>query len=106
MVDFMNYKDEDDETTDCGYTQQDIDRCGAILDAYIDELAASEKDGEKIMGCVQRVIEALNTLNDDCDYSMIETGERENLCQFIEDAAVAAGLPQPDDDITEEWRDW
>ena len=107
MIDYMNFEDEDDdEDFDCGYTQKDIDKCGKILDKYIDELVAAKRDENKIMESVKSVIIALNELNAKCDYTLIETDQREYLCPFIEDAAVVAGLPQPKEDITEEWREW
>jgi len=107
MIDYMNFEDEDDdEDFDCGYTQADIDKCGEILDAYIDDLMSANQDQPKIMESVKCVIIALNKLNVKCDYSLIETDQREYLCQFIENAAIVAGLPQPKDDITEEWREW
>lgn len=58
------------------------------------------------MESVKRVVIALNELNIKCDYSIIKTDQREYLCPFIEEAAVVAGLTQPKDDITEEWREW
>lgn len=107
MIDYMNFEDEDDdEDVDCGYTQADIDECGKILDAYIDKLVAADRDENKIMESVKSVVIALNELNAKCDYTLIETDQREYLCPFIEDAAIVAGLPQPKEDITEEWREW
>jgi hypothetical protein len=99
MIDYM------DDIDDCDYTQQDIDKCGTILDSYIDELMLCDKDEKSIMNCVEKIVVALNELNKECDYSLIETDQRECLYLFIEGAAVAAGLPQPDYDITEEWRE-
>ncbi len=58
------------------------------------------------MKCVQKVVQALNTLNEKCDYCLIETDQREYLVPFIEEAAVTAGLTIPKNDITEEWREW
>jgi hypothetical protein len=100
MIDYMSF------AKNCGYTQNDIDECAAILDNYIDELAKCKQDKTLIMECVKNVVVALNNLNKKCNYSIIETDQREYLCPFIEDAAVTAGLPQPQEDITEEWREW
>jgi len=107
MIDYLNFAlEESDDDSDCGYTQENIDECAAILDNYIDELEKCKQDETLIMECLKNVILELNNLNEKCDYSIIETDQREYLCPFIEDAAVAAGLPQPKDDITEEWREW
>lgn len=44
MIDYMNFEDEDDKDDfDCGYTQEEIDRCAEILDAYIDQLETCKK---------------------------------------------------------------
>ena len=107
MIDYLNFDNEDsDSDFDCGYTQENIDECAAILDNYIDELEKCKQNETLIMECVKDVILALNNLNEKCNYRIIETDQREYLCPFIEDAAVAAGFPQPKDDITGEWREW
>lgn len=107
MVDFM-VGDEDDDDDDCDYSQEDIDACGSILDAYIDDLIAlaGNTDRKAILRCVEKVVNALNELNEDTDCTLIETDQREYICPFIQSAAVAAGLPETDVDITEEWREW
>ena len=107
MIDYLNFAlEESDDDSDCGYTQENIDECAAILDNYIDELEKCKQDETLIMECLKNVILELNNLNEKCDYLIIETDQREYLCPFIEVAAVPAGLPQPKDDITEEWREW
>lgn len=107
MVDYM-VVDEDDEDFDCGYSQKDIDECSKILDDYIDELIAlnGNSDFDKLMKCVEKVVKALNKLNEKTDYCLIETDQREFLCPFIKDAAIESGLPKTNDDITYEWREW
>jgi len=49
---------------------------------------------------------ASNKLNGECDYSLIETDQREDLCELITSAADHAGLESSVYDIIEEWRDW
>lgn len=58
------------------------------------------------MNCVQNAVAALNDLNESCDYSFIETEEREMLWDFIQTTAIDAGLENYSDDITEEFREW
>jgi hypothetical protein len=45
-------------------------------------------------------------LNEQCDGSMIETDQREQLCELLITAASNAGLVSTQYDITEKWRDW
>lgn len=99
---------DDEEDFDPGYTLAEVDRCEAILLAYLSEVAASGDDAE-ILTLVRRAVLALNDLNEETDQQLIETAEREALALFIHDAAVAAGLtPVGDaaDDVTLEWREW
>ena len=109
MVDYMNMEDaEDEDFGDCGYTQNEIDECAKILDAYIDELITlgSNSSEDSIMASVKKVVLALNALNESAGYALIETDQREYLCPFIQDAATNAGLPLTPVDITEAWRMW
>lgn len=108
MIDYMTFE-EDMEGEDkyvVKYTQKDIDKCGKILDKFIDDLIKSNKDEKTITKSVKEVILKLNKLNEKCERELIETDQRGYLCQFIEDASVIAGLPKSENDITEEWREW
>lgn len=91
---------------DCGYTDEDIDRCATIVDAYLAKMAKGSKLPQQIIReAVKNAVLGLNALNEGCDGSLIETDQREELCQLILVAAVQAGL-DTDEDITEEWREW
>jgi len=37
---------------------------------------------------------------------LLETEERESIWEIIQNSAVECGLTNPEDDITEEWREW
>jgi hypothetical protein len=72
-------------------------------------------DQTQIMTLVERVVVALNHLNESCSHSMIETDQREDICAFIEEAIIASGTDLDDlaaslnctrHEITDEWRDW
>lgn len=90
-----------------GYTHEEIQKCEALVHSYLDTLAAlAEPDNDAIMAAVEEVILALNDLNEATDYCLIETGEREALCEVIQTAAEACGLTDAPEDVTEEWRDW
>ena len=92
---------------DCEFTQEDIQTCENILLEYVESLAALSSPADKdIMECVKKAVLALNELNENTDYALIETEERENIWELIQTAAVDCGLQDPADDVTEEWRDW
>lgn len=99
---------EYDAEFDAGYVQEDIDQCGVILDTLFDAVAhASGEDKEAaIMAAVKEAVLELNELNEKSDGGLIETGQREQLCELITLAAQEAGLDTNGQDITEDWREW
>ncbi len=104
IISYMGFFDEDEE---CPFTKADVAKCEQILSDYLESLAVfSNPTNQEIMDCVQETVLALNQLNEDTDYSMIETEERENIWELIQTSAVECGLQNPADDITEAWREW
>jgi len=96
-----------DSSFDAGYTQKHVDRCARIIDAYLDLLERMSGPGEdqKILRAAEKTVRSLNTLNEECDGSLIETDQREDICGVMITAAKYAGLAT-DGDFTEEWREW
>ena len=88
------------------YSSADVKKCGIILDDYLSILATNPTDNG-ILSQVETTVKQLNELNEQCDYNLIETDEREQLCSIIIEAARLCGYQfSDDDDITAEWRDW
>ena len=105
MARFMLSYNEDGEEPP--YTQEDIDTCESILKDYVEALfSLTDKDDDPIMSEVEKVVIKLNELNEELDYSLIETEERESIAIFIQECAVICGLKNIPDDVTEEWREW
>lgn len=101
MIDYLG------EDEDCGYSKKDVKKCENLLFDYLDELGKlSNPTDELIMAQVKKIVLALNELNEETDYCLIETDAREEIWQVIQDSAVECGLTSPADDITEEWREW
>lgn len=86
------------------YPLEKVDECGRILDDFLAAMARTQGEAA-IMAQVEKTVLALNELNDACDGNLIETGQREDICELIEGAAKQAGLVT-DEDITEQWREW
>jgi hypothetical protein len=70
---------------------------------------------QAVMAEVQRVVEALNEVDEEQTEMGYETDEREMLCAYIEAALESAGVDLdgltgrtgiPRSEITDEWRDW
>ena len=89
------------------YTEAEIARCAAIVDAYLAKVEGPAKGNPaKIMAAVEEAILTLNALSAEFE-SLIETDQREDLCELIELAAHESGLHiEPGEDITEAWREW
>ncbi|MDE6869961.1 MAG: hypothetical protein K2J75_04450 [Clostridia bacterium] len=101
MLDYMS------EYEDCGYSKKDVQKCEGLLLDYLDKLSdITNSNDEFIMEQVKNVVIALNKLNEETDYSLIETDAREKIWQIIQDSAVERGLSAVIEDVTEEWREW
>ncbi len=93
------------------YTEEACSAFANVFDQLIVELIQAGADGvEPVkMAVFEKAVVALNTLNE-ADESLIETGEREDLCELINTITVAAGLdPSKYGDgegPASEWRDW
>ena len=97
MVDFMD--------EDTAYSQSDIDECGQILTSHLTALSSCE-DQSNSLEVVKETVIRLNALNDKADCELIETDQREQICEFIIQAGFLKGFNRSDEDITEDWREW
>lgn len=82
-----------------------------IFDELIARLIAlgENASAEDKLAAFESAVRALNRLNEK-DSSLIETGEREDLCKLCNTIATAAGLNPEDygdgEGPASEWRDW
>lgn len=92
------------------YTQENCDRMQKVFDDLIDDLAAkggaaSEEDKVESF---RIAIEATNKVDEET--GMVETGEREDLCELTNTISTAAGLDFKNygdgEGLASEWRDW
>jgi hypothetical protein len=84
------------------FTQEAIIESDKLLDRYVASLQDATNENA-IWRAIETVVKAFDELNIKHDY-FIETMEREDLAEFIQKAAEAAGLFY-DGDVTEEWRE-
>jgi len=94
------------------YTEDNCMKAQSILDTLIDnliQLGEKASEGQKIEK-FRIAVEALNELNEESDHALIETGEREELCELLDAITVAANLDPKNyaegEGIADEWRDW
>lgn len=91
---------------DPGYTEADIAKCEYVLGSFLAKVhSAGVGNSASVMAAVREAVLSLNALNESCDNSLIETDQREQICELIIQAAAAAGVGSGED-ITEEWREW
>lgn len=89
------------------YTREDVRKCENLMYGYLDALGAmTDPTDEAIMDQVRELVLALNDLNAAADDALIETMEREAIWEVVQTSAVARGLQNVPDDVTEEWREW
>lgn len=94
------------------YTQANCDKAKKIFDDLIVGLVnigenASEPDKVALF---KKAILATNELNQECEESLIETGEREDLCELTDQITIACGLDPKkygdNEGLASEWREW
>jgi hypothetical protein len=85
------------------FKQKDIDECLDILANYSLDLQATNSK-EDALPILKSAIQKLNVLNKGCNYSLIETGERELIAEIIIVLGNRKGYNDLNNDITEEWR--
>jgi hypothetical protein len=92
------------------YTQANCDRAERILTELVDgliEVGATAPEAEKV-DLFKTAVEALNALDDETN--MIETSEREELCELFNLIAVDCGIDPgkygSGEGLASEWRDW
>lgn len=93
------------ENANPSYTKIDVEECVKILNNYVSEISNSKSkdEGTEI---VKTTIEKLNKLNEKCDFELIETSEREQIAEIIILESSKKGYNKPEEDITEDWREW
>ncbi len=93
------------------YTPEACAAFAAIFDRLIQSLVHAGEDAteQSKLALLQQAVNELNILNEE-DESLIETGEREDLCALVNLVTVACGLdPSKYGDgegPASEWRDW
>ncbi len=93
------------------YTEENCNKAQAIFDKLIAELISIGQDAKESdkVELFKTAVFALNELNDQVD-DLIETGEREDLCELIDQITIAAGMNPKNyaggEGIADQWRHW
>lgn len=108
IIPMMEYLEEWEEEEDEGeYTREDVEKCQALIEGYLETLAAMEHPtDDAILEQVKILVLALNDLNEETGYRLIETDAREAIWEVVQTSAEDCGLQDAPEDVTEEWREW
>src|SRR5215216_4152899 len=82
-----------------GYDKNDIQKCDDILRDFMKRLDRLDESAPEttILHCVKKAVLDLNALNHSTHGKLIETDQREDLCEYLLLAAQSAGLERDDD---------
>jgi hypothetical protein len=100
-------KDEDISPEEIKFNEVILGTVDSILINYISgmESLVTHVTEELVKEEIKKVVLALNDF--DKTRHFIDTGQREDLCVFIDKVITATGYKIPDDkDYTLEWREW
>ncbi|MBR2296440.1 MAG: hypothetical protein IKA43_03430 [Clostridia bacterium] len=91
---------------DCGFCSRHVMMLRKLVIKYM-KTVNKIKNGneEKILKHMKKLIFAINKINRNADYCMLESELGEELCYIIEDIAMDAGYPEIKEDITKPWRE-
>ncbi|MFE2235921.1 hypothetical protein ACFXA4_25555 [Streptomyces sp. NPDC059442] len=87
----------------------------ALLAFESDVRVLGALDDEQVFEAIKRVVLVLNEINEAHDGAGYETGEREELCLYIDQTLTEHGIDVPAlasrrgidrTEITDDWRDW
>jgi hypothetical protein len=107
MTEYLNFVPEDGSEFDAGYRRKDIEACEALLTKFLNDIAMKKDTGDAyILMSAEELVLKLNDLNESCDGSLIETDQREYICEMIIKAASLCGFLRNGVDITDKWRAW
>jgi len=93
------------------YTEENCNRIQRVFDDLIDSLIAAGETAaeEQKVQLFKNAILKTNGLNDEIE-GLIETGEREDLCDLTDQITIACGLNPgkygEGEGLASEWREW
>lgn len=94
-----------EDLSPAGYTVQDIQAFGSIINSFLKEIEQSKEYKKHIFCITKKTVLQLNQLNSSCGGELMETEQRENIVTLLLDVMESAGI-EVTDDITLEWRKW
>lgn len=104
MINYLEYEDEDLED-EVSYDRWDIKICMNFMEIFLEKIE-NVKNEKETLDLVKETIENLNKLNKKCEYELLETDQREDICEIIILATNLKWFNPENKDLTEEFRDF
>ena len=93
-----------------------LSRTDGVLQAFEEEVSALVNPADAdVLEVVKRAVIALNSIHADFDHDAYATGERDQLCSYIDDVISESGVDVDDlarrsgisrNEIIDKWREW
>lgn len=101
MLDFIEGEDENETV----YSAEDVTLCITSLLEFMSVMEAEVQTIDSAKEHIESLVLSLNSLNHQCGDCLIEKGQSEDICQFIQQVISAANI-EFIGDVTEQWREW
>jgi hypothetical protein len=87
------------------YSQEVIDECIGTLANFLSEMDSSNSK-QVADQLIKQVVIKLNIMNEDADFSLIETDEREMIASIMNESSIKNNYSTEEWDVTEDFREW
>lgn len=91
------------------YTPENCAKAQKVMDDLLERLviAGPGANTERRLLLIKEAVISFNDLNEEID-GLIETGEREDLCDLFDQIAISVDIDPADydNDIASQWREW
>ena len=93
------------ESSDVSYTIAEVAEAEKILNNHYIKLRDIQTK-EEAESLVKGTVIELNHLNYMTNHQLIETDQRELICEFMIKSGAMHGINKLNEDVTERWREW
>jgi hypothetical protein len=99
LLDFI--EGEDDPI----YSSSDVTSCIKLLLNFLTTIDGQEQSIESAKTHVHELVLSLNALNEKCHSALIDSGQRDDIVNFINIVLLSVNITI-DGDMTAQWRTW
>ena len=104
IKDYIGSEEDDEDDDDSNCSLADVESLKNILEEYLRTISGKKGDEKNLYKATRIAVKKINKLDDKTDNELIETEEREELCNFFNNGSAYVGIET--EDIADEWREW